>query len=1013
MKRFVGLILILAFALGSFAVPLSTVFAFDFEADVGVQVNKPVTVNGVEAIVDVQITLKRPAGLVGEVECSKYPSDFMYWDTTDSKCKLTASYLADEISSDQAAKDKAWATYINAAKKFIDEHGDDENFSADNIRGNGLNYASSSLGNGSEIRIYERGNSDSITDAVAVIPFEINIFEESQVRRVFIGTDAKLKPDTEYVVNAYLYEVLDDVFHDTETVRGPELVPFTTKAVTGQQNTTTTTSGTVGGGSVSSGELAPPAVEEPACGIGVRFLGGTESSVAGCIAQIIYFLVYQPVMFFLTLAGNLLDYALDFTTDRVSYTASDFVDEGWKVTRDIANIFFILVLLYTGISTVLDIGHFDWKRMIGKIILVALLINFSLFFTKVIIDSSNILARVFYNGITVVDDKGQDAALSRYSQRKSISVAISDQLKIEKLASGWTDGTLKIINLKGEVTTLNGSGYAAMYILMLLGSIVAGAVALWTFFIVAFLLIGRVVGLWIAMIMAPIAFISHILPHGLDIPGLGWKKWWGDLLGLCFLAPIFFFFLYLIVKFLQTEWLTAIFTKADTNGTQDMIQVAMAILVPFLITITLLNRSRKLAQEYAGEAGGAIVKGATAMAGFAAGGALGAVALGGGRVIGTIASSVASKDGVQKAATQKISGINLLARSQRSLARMTLKGADKAMNSSFDARNTGIAKSLSGAAGIKLDNAGTKFLGLGGDKTKGGWKAFEHRDQEKWKKNQEIYYKGTFDKEESIQKESKEIQKNYANITKGEKNLATYKNDLENLNRKLNDANTSPEEKIEVEAKIGEINVKVKNENENVALNEAKIAKSTEKLAKNGVQVDKNTNYIKVIEDSKKRVTDMKESYAGELNRSEGAILGDSLISKNTVRMALAGSVVGPVGTIAAGLVGVVSDLITNQLPRGDHHFQEAIRTELTKEKSDKDKFFETAKKMFGKEGEDHGGDDHGGDDHGGGGGGGNNHGGGGKSGGSHGGGGHGGGGSPSGSSHGGGGAGAGHGGGH
>src|SRR3972149_11518169 len=61
---------------------------------------------------------------------------------------------------------------------------------------------------------------------------------------------------------------------------------------------------------------------------------------------------------------------------------------------------FIFVLLYVAIGTILGLSKVNWKKTLVLIVIAALLINFSLFFTKIIVDASNILAWAFYQGIS-------------------------------------------------------------------------------------------------------------------------------------------------------------------------------------------------------------------------------------------------------------------------------------------------------------------------------------------------------------------------------------------------------------------------------------------------------------------------------------------------------------------------------------------------------------------------------------------------------------------------------------
>ena len=70
------------------------------------------------------------------------------------------------------------------------------------------------------------------------------------------------------------------------------------------------------------------------------------------------------------------------------------------VTRDLANMFFIFILLYIAIATILEIAAYNAKALLARLIIVALLLNFSLFFTRVIIDASNIWGSAFYDRIS-------------------------------------------------------------------------------------------------------------------------------------------------------------------------------------------------------------------------------------------------------------------------------------------------------------------------------------------------------------------------------------------------------------------------------------------------------------------------------------------------------------------------------------------------------------------------------------------------------------------------------------
>src|SRR3989338_10218858 len=100
------------------------------------------------------------------------------------------------------------------------------------------------------------------------------------------------------------------------------------------------------------------------------------------------------------LAGVILNGIIYYTVGQMSVNYSNLttINSAWSAIRDLANMGFIFILLYAAIQTILGIGS-DAKKLIVNIIVVAILINFSLFFTKVVIDISNILSNVFYDQI--------------------------------------------------------------------------------------------------------------------------------------------------------------------------------------------------------------------------------------------------------------------------------------------------------------------------------------------------------------------------------------------------------------------------------------------------------------------------------------------------------------------------------------------------------------------------------------------------------------------------------------
>ena len=346
--------------------------------------------------------------------------------------------------------------------------------------------------------------------------------------------------------------------------------------------------------------------------------GALDFSVSGCVANLTV-LIWQVTSWIAHLGGSFLDFFVYYSTNSNSFKNA-FISEGWGAVRDVANIFFIIALLYVAIKMILGLGGHDSKKIIIMVVLMALLINFSLFFSEVVIDSSNILAKVFYNNIEGKDSNGN--TLTGAAGEKSISIGIMDKFNPQKLISQ---------------DTYDMEGGHGKFIFVTILCIFILLYAAYVFFSVAILFVSRVVSLWIYMIFAPIAFVSYTLPF--KIPGFGHEEWWKELLGNAFMAPIFVFFLFIIIKFANFLKDAAIYPdNADT------IQKLMSVVIPFAVIAILLKKSKDLVVKLSGEMGAAVMGAAAVVGGLALGGAaLGVAAVGRGTV-GKIMKKASTSD---------------------------------------------------------------------------------------------------------------------------------------------------------------------------------------------------------------------------------------------------------------------------------------------------------------------------------------------------------------------------------
>ena len=129
------------------------------------------------------------------------------------------------------------------------------------------------------------------------------------------------------------------------------------------------------------------------------------------VSNLFYFVFFWPSYYLVYFAGTLFDTAIVFSISgqAMDTSANSMIAVGWTTIRDLINLFFIFILLYAAISTILQYGNYQLKNVLAKIIIAALLINFSLMIGKMVIDASHILAWEFYNRIDVNDTANEAA----------------------------------------------------------------------------------------------------------------------------------------------------------------------------------------------------------------------------------------------------------------------------------------------------------------------------------------------------------------------------------------------------------------------------------------------------------------------------------------------------------------------------------------------------------------------------------------------------------------------------
>jgi len=310
------------------------------------------------------------------------------------------------------------------------------------------------------------------------------------------------------------------------------------------------------------------------------------------------------------------------------YGFNDFLDgtgvnEAWEIMRDFTNIFFIFILLYIAVGTMFQL--FSAKQLLVRVIIVALLINFSAILPKVIIDTSNILAIEFYERIgdgktpTGAPDvtKAIVSRLGLFSEPEGKEV---DLLEEYKSASKDSNSKKPTSSVTGAIVSVFGK------IVFLLVTAFVLAIGAWMFVL-------RTVVLLLLIIFSPIAVLAAALPKTYSF----FDKWLKRLINEAFFAPAYLFMLYITITIVKGMDFGKL-VKVDDS--QSAVYAPVVVAFNFFVIIFLMSASLIIAKMMGAQGAAQIGKAKS----FGLGLVGGATGLAGAYSIGQLANRVRNTD---------------------------------------------------------------------------------------------------------------------------------------------------------------------------------------------------------------------------------------------------------------------------------------------------------------------------------------------------------------------------------
>lgn len=327
------------------------------------------------------------------------------------------------------------------------------------------------------------------------------------------------------------------------------------------------------------------------------WVGRILASILLELAKLCIFLAIFFLRFFITLASynNYIDVSV--------------VRLGWVMVRDVANMFFIVGLLVIAFATILGLEGYEWKRGLVKIVLMAILINFSNLIAQLVIDVAHIFTITFLNAVSATAGGN---LINLFQFDKILGLVSGDAL-------GTTPENASLALFAASVMS---------FLFALLAALTIGA------YLVT--MIARIVVLWALIILSPLAFMLYALPKGEDYA----REWWSEFTKHVIVAPIMVFFLWLAFATFGTGQIISEIQsgpnviKIDATGENAQFQQSVSILeittwenmASFLLGIAFLWVGIKKTQDTgatgSGLIGGAVdftKKVATIATGYAAG----------------------------------------------------------------------------------------------------------------------------------------------------------------------------------------------------------------------------------------------------------------------------------------------------------------------------------------------------------------------------------------------------------
>lgn len=261
------------------------------------------------------------------------------------------------------------------------------------------------------------------------------------------------------------------------------------------------------------------------------------------------------------------------------FLALEAVEKAWIISRDICNMFFVVILLVIAFANILRIENYSMAKTLPKLIFAAVVVNFSKLICILIIDAGQVVMLTFVAGFQ---------AVSAYN--------LIVGLNLDQYLNADSSGP------PGSMQSAALSIILANFFLFLTGFVVV---------LLLSIVVARIIALWILIILSPFAFAMDVLPGTKKYAA----KWWNRFIGYVMVGPLIAFFLWFALLIMSNTQDTHI-VPANVQSAMDTVNQEVAVnegtseaskmnnMARFFLALGMLFGAYEVTKEVGGIAGG-------------------------------------------------------------------------------------------------------------------------------------------------------------------------------------------------------------------------------------------------------------------------------------------------------------------------------------------------------------------------------------------------------------------------